>query len=137
MFVRSSESHSRRVLTSAVAAACAVMVLFLSWVSSNAYRHVEASFIAPFEYAAIPFAVIWGILIWQDWPDALAWAGMVLILAGGLYTVYRERQQNSKVMSETPMPASTAAAHPAEEDMSDSTMQDLKKNADAGQDQES
>ena len=118
-------------------AACAVMVLFLSWVSSNAYRHVEASFIAPFEYAAIPFAVIWGILIWQDWPDALAWAGMVLILAGGLYTVYRERQQNSTVMSETPMPASTAAAHPAEEDMPgfempDSTMQDPEKDADAG-----
>ena len=118
-------------------AACAVMVLFLSWVSSNAYRHVEASFIAPFEYAAIPFAVIWGILIWQDWPDALAWAGMVLILAGGLYTVYRERQQNSTVMSETPMPASTAAAHPAEEDMPgfempDPAMQDPEKDADAG-----
>ena len=98
-------------------AACAVMVLFLSWVSSNAYRAVEASFIAPFEYAAIPFAVIWGILIWQDWPDMLAWAGMGLILVGGLYTVYRERQQNTTVMSDTPMPASTAAAHPPEQDM--------------------
>lgn len=97
--------------------ACAVMVLFLSWVSSNAYRHVEASFIAPFEYAAIPFAVVWGILIWQDWPDRLAWAGMGLILAGGLYAVYRERQQNTMVMSETPMPASTAAAQPPETDM--------------------
>lgn len=118
-------------------AACAVMVLFLSWVSSNAYRHVEASFIAPFEYAAIPFAVIWGIVIWQDWPDALAWGGMALILVGGLYTVYRERQQNSTVMSETPMPASTAVAQPAKEDMPgftmpDPNMPDLKKNADAG-----
>jgi hypothetical protein len=93
------------------------MVLFLSWVSSNAYRAVEASFIAPFEYAAIPFAVIWGILIWQDWPDMLAWAGMGLILVGGLYTVYRERQLNTTVMSDTPMPASTAAGHPPEDDM--------------------
>jgi hypothetical protein len=47
----------------------------------------------------------------------LAWAGMGLILVGGLYTVYRERQLNTTVMSDTPMPASTAAAHPSEDDM--------------------
>ena len=72
---------------------CTLAVLLLSVASSNAYRSVEASIIAPFEYTAIPFAVIWGILIWNEWPDALSWAGMGLILAGGLYTVYRERQR--------------------------------------------
>lgn len=42
---------------------CTLAVLFLSMASSNAYRSVEASMIAPFEYTAIPFAVIWGIVI--------------------------------------------------------------------------
>ncbi len=69
---------------------CSFAVLFLSLASSHAYRTVEASAIAPFEYVAIPFGVLWGIIIWQDWPDMMAWMGMGLIIAGGLYTVYRE-----------------------------------------------
>ena len=64
---------------------CAAAVLLLSYVSSNAYRSVEASLIAPFEHVAIPSATIWGIIIWQEWPDVMAWAGMGLIL-GAAYT---------------------------------------------------
>ena len=95
---------------------CTMAVLFLSVASSNAYRSVEASIVAPFEYTAIPFAVIWGILIWKEWPDTLSWAGMGLILAGGLYTVYRERQQQVEVMSGAPMPASASASQQAEDE---------------------
>jgi len=89
---------------------CTLAVLFLSVTSSNAYRSVEASIIAPFEYTAIPFAVIWGILIWNEWPDALSWGGMAMILAGGLYTIYREREREVEVMTGVPMPACAAAA---------------------------
>ena len=95
---------------------CTMAVLFLSVASSNAYRSVEASIIAPFEYTAIPFAVIWGILIWNECPDALSWAGMGLILAGGLYTVYRERQRQVEVMSGAPMPASASASQQVEDE---------------------
>ena len=89
---------------------CTLAVLFLSVASSNAYRSVEASIIAPFEYTAIPFAVIWGILIWNEWPDALSWGGMAMILAGGFYTIYRERARDVEVMTGAPMPASASAA---------------------------
>ena len=89
---------------------CTFAVLFLSVASSNAYRSVEASIIAPFEYTAIPFAVIWGILIWDEWPDALSWGGMAMILAGGFYTIYRERARDVAVMTGAPMPASASAA---------------------------
>lgn len=96
---------------------CTAAVLFLSMASSNAYRSVEASLIAPFEYTAIPFAVVWGIVIWGDWPDMMSFLGMGLILGGGLYTIWRERARDVEVMTSTPMPASTAAAQPgAEED---------------------
>ena len=94
---------------------CAAAVLLLSYVSSNAYRSVEASLIAPFEYVAIPSATIWGIIIWQEWPDVMAWAGMGLILGGGLYTVYRERTQQVEVMSSAPMPGSASAAQYGDE----------------------
>ncbi|MGC6453060.1 MAG: DMT family transporter [Candidatus Puniceispirillaceae bacterium] len=95
---------------------CTLSVLFLSMASSNAYRSVEASLIAPFEYTAIPFAVVWGIVIWGEWPDALSYLGMGLILAGGLYTIWRERARDVEVMTATPMPASASAAQPAEEE---------------------
>ena len=89
---------------------CALSVLFLSMASSNAYRVVEASLIAPFEYTAIPLGVFWGILIWGDWPEPMAWFGMMLILGGGLYAVYRERERDTLIITSSPMPVSAAIA---------------------------
>ena len=98
---------------------CSLSVLLLSLVSSNAYRSAEASIIAPFEYTAVPFSVVWGIIIWQDWPDFYTLFGTGLILVGGLYTVYRERVQNVEVMSAAPMPASASASSVAISDVED------------------
>ena len=89
---------------------CSFSVLLLSFASSNAYRSVEASLIAPFEYVAIPLGVVWGILIWNDWPDKMAFVGIVMILAGGLYTLYRENIKSVDLVTSTPMPATAAIA---------------------------
>ncbi len=59
---------------------------------SQAYRIAEASVIAPFEYAALPLSVLWGLAIFNEWPDAIAWLGIVLIVASGLYAYSRERK---------------------------------------------
>ena len=69
---------------------CAVTVLFLSMASSNVYRKIQASLIAPFEYIAIPLSVFWGVFIWGDWPSKSVWLGILFILSGGLYSVYRQ-----------------------------------------------
>ncbi|NBW04903.1 MAG: DMT family transporter [Alphaproteobacteria bacterium] len=82
-----------------------MIVLFLSYASSHAYRTVEASAIAPFEYVAIPSSVVWGVLIWNDWPNALALAGIGLILAGGLYRLFREKQRAVDAAPAAPVPA--------------------------------
>tara|TARA_Y100001968_G_scaffold325900_1_gene367952 strand:- start:1076 stop:1387 length:312 start_codon:yes stop_codon:yes gene_type:complete len=87
-------------------AICAGTVLFLSLASSFAYRNVEASLIAPFEYVAIPVSVIWGILIWGDYPSYTAWIGMGLIISSGIYVVYRERINQVETTSRVPMPGS-------------------------------
>ena len=89
---------------------CSFSVLLLSFASSNAYRSVEASLIAPFEYVAIPLGVVWGILIWNEWPDKMALVGIVLILAGGLYTLYRENIKSVDLVTSSPMPATAAIA---------------------------
>ena len=59
---------------------------------SQAYRLCDAALAAPFEYAALPLAVLWGGFIFGERPDAFGWAGMALILASGLYVAFRELQ---------------------------------------------
>ncbi len=59
---------------------------------SQAYRLGEAALVAPFEYLALPLSILWGILVFGDWPDAVAWMGISLIAGSGLYTVWREHQ---------------------------------------------
>ncbi|SDW10256.1 DMT family transporter [Litoreibacter albidus] len=73
----------------------AVLGLFASvggYFISLAYRTGEAALVAPFEYLALPLSIILGMLIFDEWPDAIAWSGIALILASGLYTVWREHQ---------------------------------------------
>lgn len=57
---------------------------------SQAYRLCEAALVAPFEYAAMPLAIVWGVVIFHQWPDATAWIGIALICGAGLYTLWRE-----------------------------------------------
>jgi drug/metabolite transporter (DMT)-like permease len=57
---------------------------------SQAYRVSEAALVAPFEYIAMPMAIVWGILVFDEWPDGVALAGIALILGSGLYMIWRE-----------------------------------------------
>lgn len=60
---------------------------------AQAYRTCEAGLIAPFEYAGMPLAILWGVLAFGTWPDATAWAGMALICGAGLYAAWRETRR--------------------------------------------
>lgn len=60
---------------------------------SQAYRISEAAFAAPFEYASMPMAIIWGVTVFGTWPGKSAWIGIALILASGLYLVWRESRK--------------------------------------------
>ncbi|MCB2158490.1 MAG: EamA family transporter, partial [Rhodobacteraceae bacterium] len=57
---------------------------------SHAYRTCAIALVAPFEYVGMPIAVFWGATVFGEWPDAVAWAGIFLIVGGGLYMVWRE-----------------------------------------------
>ena len=56
----------------------------------QAYRLSEAAFAAPFEYVAMPMAIMWGVTVFGTWPVPTAWIGIVLILASGLFLLWRE-----------------------------------------------
>jgi drug/metabolite transporter (DMT)-like permease len=57
---------------------------------TQAYRTAEAGLIAPFEYVGMPMAILWGLLIFGTFPDAVAWVGIALICGSGLFVLYRE-----------------------------------------------
>ncbi len=58
-----------------------------------AVRDSDWSVVAPFRYAGIVWAILIGLVIWQDLPDAWSMLGIVLLVAAGLYTLHRERSQ--------------------------------------------
>ncbi|MEM8788011.1 MAG: DMT family transporter [Pseudomonadota bacterium] len=59
---------------------------------TQAYRLGEAALVAPFEYLALPLSIVFGIAFFGERPDAVAWAGILLIAGSGLYTAWRENQ---------------------------------------------
>lgn len=69
---------------------------------SFAYRTSEAALVAPFEYIALPLSVVWGILVFADWPDAFTYAGIALILASGLVLIWREARAKGARVPRTP-----------------------------------
>ncbi len=57
-----------------------------------AMRTGEVSVVTPFRYTRLVFAMILGILVFHERPDALTLAGSALIVASGLYTLSRTRR---------------------------------------------
>lgn len=69
---------------------------------SFAYRTSEAALVAPFEYVALPLSIVWGILVFGDWPDAITYAGIALILVSGLVIIWREARTRRAKVPRTP-----------------------------------
>jgi len=46
--------------------------------------------------------VLWGLLVFGEWPDAVAVAGIALILASGLYMIWREARVRHAEVPQTP-----------------------------------
>lgn len=55
-------------------------------------RYAPVSVIAPFDYIQLVWAVLLGWLIWERQPLASTWLGAALIVASGLYTLFREHK---------------------------------------------
>ncbi len=79
------------------------MVAVGGFAVSQAYRTAAATSVAPFEYLALPFAMLWGFLIWGDFPNVLAFGGIALIISGGLVVILRERQKDHRLSTAHPI----------------------------------
>jgi len=56
---------------------------------TRAFGLGSALLTAALQYTTIIFAALLGIIFWGDHPDLIAWAGMALIIASGLLSIWR------------------------------------------------
>lgn len=61
--------------------------LLMTW----SLRYAPSATLAPMQYLEIPFTTLAGWLIFHDLPGGIAAVGIVIIVASGLYIVFRER----------------------------------------------
>jgi drug/metabolite transporter (DMT)-like permease len=67
----------------------AIAAVSFTW----AYKLGEASFVAPFEYSAMVWAVGFGLVLFNDFPDKWTWVGMAIVVIAGLYMMEQDRKR--------------------------------------------
>jgi drug/metabolite transporter (DMT)-like permease len=57
---------------------------------TEAFRLGEASLLAPLEYTALVWGVLFDLVLWHTLPDGVTWIGAAIIVASGVYLLRRE-----------------------------------------------
>ena len=81
----------RRNLIKALTLSASIAAMGLTLLN-QAYRIAPSASLAPFEYSALLWGLLWGWLVWGDVPNALAWIGITLLVGAGLYMLHSERR---------------------------------------------
>ena len=71
-----------------------VLIIGAYWFSIQVMRQGDIGFIAPFRYTGLVFALILGLAVFGDWPDVVTLLGAGIVVATGVFTLYRERQMS-------------------------------------------
>ncbi|MGH1411878.1 MAG: DMT family transporter [Pelagimonas sp.] len=59
---------------------------------TSAYKFAEAAVLAPFDYASILFAILFGYFFFAEVPTNMVLAGSAIVMAAGGLIIWRERQ---------------------------------------------
>jgi S-adenosylmethionine uptake transporter len=73
----------------------AVFIVGGYYLSVQVMRVGDVSFVAPFRYTGLIWALILGWAVFGHWPAPLTMIGAAIIVGTGLFTLYRERQMLS------------------------------------------
>lgn len=72
-----------------------MLILFGYLFSIMTMRVGEISFVSPFRYTSLIWAIIVGYLAFDDIPDAWTLTGSMIVIIMGIYTFHRERKMSS------------------------------------------
>lgn len=81
----------------AIGAAIGVSSTVGHWIVVLAFRHADASVLAPFSYVQLVWVTVLGFLVFGEIPDGWTLAGAVLIIGSGVYTAHRERLRRAQL----------------------------------------
>jgi drug/metabolite transporter (DMT)-like permease len=94
-WITPTPGHLLQMLAFGIAAALATILY------TAGYKVVAPSFVAPFEYQSLIWASLWGFVLWGDVPAATTFGGAALIVAAGLWMIWREsRSQGSGIRNQ-------------------------------------
>ena len=57
---------------------------------TQAYRIAPPPVLAPLDYTILVWALLWGWLLWREWPSVGTLLGACIVVLAGLYVIYRE-----------------------------------------------
>lgn len=60
--------------------------------SVSAMRHGDVGLVAPFRYTSLLWAIVLGFLVFGNFPDGWTILGATIVVAAGLFTLWRERR---------------------------------------------
>lgn len=64
-----------------------------------AYRAAPSAIVAPFQYSQILWALPFGIFLFAEKPDPMVWLGALIIIASGMFIVWRESRGDTSLVS--------------------------------------
>ncbi len=79
------------VLNLSLLAGAAVFIFAGFLCSVAAMRVGDIAVISPFRYSGLLWALVLGWFVFGDWPDPLTMVGAAIVVATGLFTLYREK----------------------------------------------
>jgi drug/metabolite transporter (DMT)-like permease len=62
---------------------------------SQAFRMAPAPVVAPFDYTALIWASLLGWMVWGELPDSWTYGGAAVIIASGIYIIFRETRSET------------------------------------------
>ena len=79
----------------------AFFIIFGYYTAVLVMRSGEISFISPFRYSAILFALILGLIFFDEKPDLIAFLGIVIVMLAGIILMIRNSTVQKKIIEKT------------------------------------
>ncbi|MBI3505613.1 MAG: DMT family transporter, partial [Proteobacteria bacterium] len=71
--------------------AISIFLIAGQFLTFRAFRLAPVGAVAPFHYTELVWATLIGWIFWNEWPPTNVWYGAAIVVAAGLYVIWRER----------------------------------------------